>query len=174
MTVWTERSVGRLIVRVLFQRRVLAVPNCTWTGDECDLLVVEPRLRLIDVEIKVCRADLVADGRKDKWWRGWTWGAGGRVRGARRTWPQSVWKHYYCLPAEVWSDGLLDVVSPASGVLVIETVRAAPRIRVVRRVTANRDAKPISPADCVDIARLAGLRMWDALAEVDRLRGVVG
>ena len=58
---WTERSIGGLVVRQLFQRRVLAVPNCCWTGSECDLLVIAPCLRIIDVEIKISRADLRAD-----------------------------------------------------------------------------------------------------------------
>ncbi|KAG1254471.1 hypothetical protein G6F68_010834 [Rhizopus microsporus] len=37
-----------------------------------------------------------------------------------REWPRQVWKHYYALPAEIWTDELLDCLgSPASGVLLL-------------------------------------------------------
>ena len=43
---------------------LVMVPNCYWTGDECDLLVVRNDLRLVDVEVKISRSDLKADAGK--------------------------------------------------------------------------------------------------------------
>ena len=169
MPKWTERSIGGLVVRELFQRRVLAVPNCCWTGNECDLLVVAPCLRIIDVEIKISRADLRADAGKDKWWHSLGFWYGEKPPRRARDWPHSVWKHYYCLPATVWRDDMLAVIAPTSGVLLIREARnGAPYIDSIRRARPNPDAKPIDARQAIDIARLAGLRMWDALAEIDR------
>ncbi|KAG1523066.1 hypothetical protein G6F51_014555 [Rhizopus arrhizus] len=85
-----------------------------------------------------------------------------------REWPRQVWKHYYALPAEIWTDELLDCLgSPASGVLLLTNEGGQVKARVRRAATHNRDAKIISPASAVDIARLASLRMWDAYARLE-------
>lgn len=66
---WSEHAIARALVRQTFNRKYLVVvPNCNWTGHECDLLVVTENLRIIDVEIKISRADLKADAKKEKWW----------------------------------------------------------------------------------------------------------
>ena len=150
-----------------FERKHLViVPNCSWPGSECDLLVVTPSLRVIDVEIKISRSDLKADAAKEKWYHQWDWRVDGPYNTAarrRRDWPQNVWKHYYCMPDEIWKPELVEHVSPVSGLLVIDGDADQPFIRVERPAKPNRKADCISPADAVDIARLASLRMWDAL-----------
>ena len=62
---WSENLIAATLARVVFQHKHLViVPNCSWPGSECDLLVVTPNLRVIDVEIKISRADLKADARR--------------------------------------------------------------------------------------------------------------
>jgi hypothetical protein len=146
------------------------VPNCNWTGNECDLLVVEPRLRLIDVEIKTTRSDLLADPGKDKWWHPLGFWHGERPPRKPREWPQQIWKHYYCLPLAVWQDDLIGALPPKSGIVLIhEGQHGQPYLKVLRRCRANPNAKPIDHGQAINIARLAGLRMWDALREIDRV-----
>lgn len=42
---WSDPVIAAALVRQTFQRKCLVVvPNCMWTGHECDLLCVEPRL----------------------------------------------------------------------------------------------------------------------------------
>ncbi|MDH2239117.1 hypothetical protein N5K27_22670 [Pigmentiphaga sp. GD03639] len=177
--------IARAIAQQTFNRKYLVmVPNCNWTGYECDLLAVTENLRLIDVEIKISRADLRADAKKDKWWRRRSVGLphvvedtneSGRVIRRRhvyaehfeiREWPAKVWKHYYAMPREIWTDTLFDELgSPASGVLLLDRDPAGGvTVRVARSATPNRDAEKISPAAAMDIARLASLRMWEAYA----------
>ena len=134
---------------------------------------------------QISRADLKADAAKAKWWHQRYVGAPRRVeehdeRGrpirrrniyARefelRTWPPKVWKHYYAMPADIWSDDLLGSLgSPASGVLLADA--GGVRIRVRRPAKPCRGAEPISPAAAVDIARLASLRMWDAYERLEQ------
>jgi len=67
---WTEQSIARAIaLQTLDRKCVVLVDNCSWTGHECDVLGVTRDLRIIDVEVKISRADLKADARKDKWWK---------------------------------------------------------------------------------------------------------
>lgn len=66
---WSEGKVARILARNTFKNALCVLPNSTWTGDEIDLLVVPPCLRVVDVEIKISRADLKADAKKGRWWR---------------------------------------------------------------------------------------------------------
>lgn len=43
-------------------------------------------------------------------------------------------------------------------------------VRLVRHAKPCRDADKISAEQAIDIARLAGLRMWDALAALEQSR----
>ena len=89
----------------------------------------------------------------------------------RREWPAKVWKHYYALPREIWTPELFDCLpSPHSGVLLLESVRGQLRMTCERMAKPQRDAKQIDPADAVNIARLASLRMWDAIVDANTAR----
>lgn len=196
VTPWSERLIARAIALQTFQRRYLmAVPNCNWTGHECDLLVVTDNLRIIDVEVKISRADLKADAKKEKWWHREFLGYGPRVEhfaengrlqrvtqdrlsnDTPRAWPPKVWKHYYALPKEIWTPELAaSLPSASSGILLLDRdgyprpSGEQMRIDCIRRATPNKDAKPISAGAAVDIARLASLRMWESYSEVEAMR----
>lgn len=160
---WTAAAITRAVIRSqVFNRNVVAVPCTNWTGHECDLLVVEKRLRIIDLEVKISRSDLKADLKKAKWWHHrWAKPWNRVALEERNDWPPGVWKHYYAMPAEVWDAKLLAHIPATSGVLLL---RRPNQVSVVRPAKPNIKAKPVSAADAIDIARLAGLRMWDALA----------
>lgn len=163
---WTEARVTRAVVRTAFRGAVLAVPCCGWTGHEADLLLVTRNLRLIDVEVKISRADLRADAKKAKWWESRTWQER-NLPPLPRHWPPKVWKHYYAVPRDVWTDDLGACIPAASGVLLLSYRGGKVNLDVGRAAKPNRDAQPVSAADAVDIARLAGLRMWDALLRLE-------
>lgn len=173
---WTEAKIGSALARQTFKKGLVVVPNCTWTGHECDLLVVTEKLMLVDVEVKISRADLKVDARKDKWWkRTAMWGYGeDRPPPVHRDWPPKVWKHYYALPRAIWKPELMDVLaSSASGVILLDEQHRShlPLIASVeRRAKPNPEAKPINATGVADIARLASLRMWDAFKDVERIQ----
>lgn len=175
---WNEHAIAGAIARqTLASKCVVLVDNCNWTGHECDVLAVTTDLRIIDVEVKISRADLKADARKDKWWhRQW-----GHYNPATqrydtpppvaRVWPPKVWKHYYALPADIWKPELIDCLpSAASGVLLLKDAGGDVRVTCWRRATPNRDAARLEAAQVMDIARLANLRMWDAYRTAENLR----
>lgn len=176
---WSEALIIRAISLQTLQRKcVVLVDNCSWTGHECDVLAVTQDLRIIDVEVKISRADLKADAKKDKWWQRLTYAEAQRrgvdmwSRGDARQHPPKVWKHYYAMPAEIWADSLLQFLpSRASGVLLLEQRKGSSLpvlVKCVRRATPNRDATRLSAEAAIDIARLANLRMWEAYARTER------
>ena len=169
---WSEHSIARAIsLQTLARKCVVLVDNCSWTGYECDVLGVTTDLRIIDVEVKISRADLKADAKKDKWWHRMTWGAPKDAV----THPRKVWKHYYALPKEIWKPELLDCLpSTASGILLLDRDGyprqggQAMRVECVRRATPAKDAYRLKPEEVMDIARLANLRMWEAYHRQDQ------
>ena len=182
---WSERMIAQAVALQTLKRDCLVlVDNCNWTGHECDVLAVTRDLRIIDVEVKISRADFKADARKEKWWqRRMRWagdkqpvGTGtdlfGPVQRAQRTHPPRVWKHYFAMPREIWREDMADLLpSPACGVLLLEHGRPG---HVV--VTSHRRVKPdphayrLTAAQAIDIARLASLRLWGAYDTIERYR----
>lgn len=194
---WSEHTIARAIaLQTMARKCVVLVDNCSWTGYECDVLGVTTDLRIIDVEVKISRADLKADAKKDKWWHRTFIGYGERkevhndagrmIRIEQPSLydskplqhPRKVWKHYYALPKEIWRPDLLDCLpSPASGVILMREQRnsATPVVtEVIRRATPNKDAYRLKPEEVIDIARLANLRMWDAYAQRDAAKSSEG
>lgn len=186
MMQWSEGVIARAISRQTLARKcVVLVDNCNWTGHECDVLGVTTDLRIIDIEVKISRADLKADARKDKWWHrfGAVYGGVGpdgrtlwkTPDPAARPWPPKVWKHYYALPKDIWTPELLDCLpSKNSGVLLLAPGQNPDVMPVVvsvaRRCTPNKDATKLQPQHVMDIARLANLRMWNAYEQLDSER----
>lgn len=179
---WTEGLIARAIsLQTLARKCVVLVDNCNWTGHECDVLAVTTDLRIIDVEVKISRADFKADAKKDKWWAHLTY-AQAEARGVDmwnhrdpRDWPPKVWKHYYALPEEIWTPDLADAMpSTTSGVLLLRAGRGFDRfsepavvVKCIRRACPNKHASRLEPEQVMDIARLANLRMWEAYHQRD-------
>lgn len=162
-----------IALQTLSRKCVVLVDNCNWTGHECDVLGVTTDLRIIDVEVKISRADLKADAKKDKWWRRTLWrDMEGPPQLLRH--PPKVWKHYYAMPQALWHESLFDFLpSPTSGILLLREQRNSVTPLAVtceRRATPNKDADRLTPAQAVDIARLANLRMWEAYKGIDALQ----
>lgn len=168
---WDDPTIIRYLVREVFARSLVLVDHTHWTGHECDLLVVHPSLRLIDVEVKVDKQDFKIDALKDKWWMSvpnkhrpqtpspW-------LRG--HLWPDKIWKHYYVVPMEVWSDTLLPYCPPNSGIVLVKHQRGYIRHNVIRAAKPDRNAKPVTTPQAIDIARLASLRLWNTRAWTEK------
>jgi hypothetical protein len=169
---WSEAAIARALARSTFKGDLCVVDNCSWTGHECDLLVVTHNMHVVDVEIKISRSDLKADKDKAKWWhRGFGhWATGKYVEAPRVAlpYPMRVWKHYYALPKDVWRDDMMEHVQKNSGVLLLSPPRnTGERIHVdcIKRAKPDRTAYRLTMFDLVDVARLASLRMWDAYSK---------
>lgn len=170
---WTETKIAwALAIQHFNARHLVIVPNCRWTGHEADLLVVTKGLNLIDIEIKISRSDFKADAKKEKWWhKRYHYGnEGPPAPDFPRHHPPRVYKHYFAMPADIWNDSLVDSLpSPSCGVLLLEKSRGHIWVRETRRAKENRKAPKLTPQQAIDIARLASLRMWDALLKIDSM-----
>lgn len=168
----TADDIAACLARNTFKDAAIAVDRCYALGDECDILVVARNLRYIDVEVKVSRADLKADRRKDKWRECVPWGSQAEPR--HLDWPRGVWKHYFAMPEDIWKPELVEFMSPCSGVLLVRGgITSAPRfwrVKCARRARANNSAPPASPDAIVNLARLAGFRMWDTYEKLEAQR----
>jgi hypothetical protein len=172
---WTEGIIARAIAMQHLNRSCFVmVDNCNWTGNECDVLAVTKDLRILDIEIKISRADFKADTNKGKWWHShigtWIDGKYQAPEPTRRAWPRKVWKHFYAMPADLWKPEMkLQLASPHSGVLLVrESPWNAGRVEVYTEIRANpdREAQRLTPAEVIDIARLGNLRMWNAYESI--------
>lgn len=169
---WNEGKIGRILARDIFNSDLCVLPNCTWTGNEIDLFVLTTDLYIIDVEIKISRADLKIDKEKDKWWTK-SWGKYNpatqlyeRPAPTPKVYPTKTWKHYYAMPKSIWKDDLLEHIQPISGILLIDDFE---RVSCIKRATPNRKATKVETEHAIEIARLTSFRMWKAYERTDKL-----
>ena len=170
---WSEKMIARTLAMQVFNRKYLMViPQCNWTGEECDLLCVTENLRIIDIEIKISKADLKRDEAKDKWYHRYDFRKDGPRTEVRRLreWPKHVWKHYYAMPFELWKPEMIEFIQPNSGIILLKDSHGAIMPIMKKRAIPNRRATTITPEDAIDIARLASLRMWGTYHELHNLR----
>lgn len=191
----TADDITRCLAASLFKSDLVVVDRCCWPGSECDLLVVTPNLRVIDVEVKISRADLKADRDKSKWFMqpDWLWGkehGPPMPNNLPRDWPKNIWKHYYAVPASLWRPEFVNLIKPMSGVITVDVARAEAGDRrrqaqaakppsqwfhkVVRRARPNKANEPIGPKSLRKIAYLASFRLWRSYDDIDRLRDDYG
>ena len=170
---WSEEKIARVLSASIFENKyVMTIPNCNWTGYESDLFAVTEQLKIVDFEIKISRSDLKADAKKDKWWhRGYDVGAQEYVE-KKLEHPRKVWKHYYVMPAEIWSDDLYEAIPANSGVIVLKEGHSVQYGKVcgaslLRRAKPNRDAYVLNKHQVMNIARLLQYRTWVALRKLD-------
>lgn len=152
--IWSEGLIAAAISRRYLNRQhLVVVPNCNWTGNECDLLCVTKDLRIIDFEIKISRSDFFADAKKSKWWS---------AHVNKDGHPLKVWKHYFVMPAEIWTDDMIDrLPSTSCGVLLlIKSTKGEVLMSCKQKAKPAKVAYRLSDKDVIDIARLASLRMW--------------
>ena len=174
---WTERNISHSLARDFFgNQNIVLVPNCNWTGHECDLLVVTQDLRIIDVEVKISKDDFKNDILKEKWWESHFMNENtGRYQRhkvpVKRTHPIKVWKHYYAMPKEIWKPEFQEFLpSQNCGVILLSTRGNRIIAELHKRAIPNRKADMISEHDAINIARLANLRMWNAYETIDKLK----
>lgn len=175
---WTAREICRqLYIQAFRGKHLIICPNTYWPGSETDLLIVRNDLRLMEVEIKISRSDLKADKHKDKWFDQWTWRSGQpwlphelRPAPTPRTHPRRIWKHYYCMPEAVWKEGLEEDIPPTSGIILMRDHRYAVGCWLHRQAKPAKNPDRIAPEELADIARMQSHKMWEAFAEVDRVK----
>lgn len=165
---WTENTIAFRLIQHHFRGQMLsATQRCSHTGDEADLLLIDKKLRFIDVEIKTSRQDFKNDRKKHKW-KGrkkefYTEDDLGKtkriVEWEIKDWPNKIYKHYFALPETVWSDDLLEFLpSDKCGIILLSE---GGNIYVHKKAKTNSKAPKATIDDINNIARLTSLRYWN-------------
>jgi hypothetical protein len=129
------------------------IPNAYWgigLSWEADLIIVSARRFLTEVEVKVSRADFIADAAKDKH----------RLTDSRR-----IKSFYYAMPAEVWESSKDVWRAPGAGVITVaeDTAKYKLGFDVVKfEIPAHqrRDAEPMADHHFAKLGNLMSLRYW--------------
>ena len=132
-------------------RKNIVAPNISWglKLHECDLLVLTPSGYCYEIEIKITRADLRADSKKQ--------------HGHLST---KISRLYYCVPA-VLQDFALANIPERAGLLVVKspTWLWAQKVREAQRYTDYQ-----WPAvDRIKLAHLGAMRIWSLLENLNRV-----
>jgi hypothetical protein len=147
---FTEAHMQVAMARYFDSRRNIVVPNISWGMQlhECDVLVLTPAGFAYEVEIKVNRADIVADGKK-----------------AHGHYDKKLVKLFYAVP-KFLADFALTKIPERAGLLAVEspTWLWAQQIRAAKqtgdyRWTAEQRLK---------LAHLGCMRIWPLLENLNR------
>lgn len=138
---YSEQQISKLVAGFyLNSKHLLVINNLKWSGYECDLFAVSPSMRPIEFEIKASRQDFFADAEKEKWKK-----------------PLNVWKHYYIMPQNIYSEDLLERrPHKSSGILLIDDNN---RIKEAIKAQTMADTH-IKVAALLNITRLLSVRHW--------------
>lgn len=185
----TESKIAHYLAMTHWHGKHLAMlRNCHAAGGhESDLLVINEKRRVIDIEIKVSVSDFKADAKKSKWrdsisaydaalrhdsikthhshtrtFRGQPIKENWYTYHVNLSHPNKVWKHYFCMPASIWDESLIEhLPSKACGVMLIDEFEGRiTGVGTIRPAKANPDFKALTNSEILNISRLMTLRMW--------------
>ncbi len=136
----TTLEIELAVSRFFDERRHLMVPNVSWGLGlhECDMLIVTKNGYANEVEIKINRYDLRADGKK------------------RHQHKSNLIKRlFFAIPAELLE--FQGYIPERAGVLV---ANGTGWVRLIRPAQINKQAKPLNPEQILCLGRLASMRIW--------------
>lgn len=144
----TAKDVELAVVSFFGARQNLMVPNVSWgmIHYEADLVVLRPSGYAEEVEIKVTRADLIADGRKH-----------------HRHNSNMFRKLWFAIPENLVR--CIEFIPERAGILVIGSNGVS---NVLRQPTVNGAAQKLTQAQQYQLARLGALRIWGLKRELAR------
>ena len=144
----TTIEIEEKLARFFNYRQNIIVPNISWGFyiHECDLLILRRSGHLLEVEIKVTRADLKKDQRKEH----------GHIDHNNRI--KELW---FAIP-EYLQDSI-DCIPERAGILVLSRNNdMGPHLncRVIKEARVNNQAVKLCLDEKLAIARLGTLRIW--------------
>jgi hypothetical protein len=152
------------LARFFNYRVYTIVPNVSYgfgLNHECDLLLLDKKLRLTEVEIKISRSDLRADFKKTH---------GHRSRYISRL--------IYAVTEDIL-DTALEIVPKENGIVVVkqrqignpETGHVVNRCEWVRQCQHDKTKQPITESRALELTRLGCMRIWSLKEKNNRRHG---
>lgn len=136
-----------MVGRYFHPRANLVVPNVSWGMGihECDLLVATKAGYLLEVEIKVTKADLIRDALK------WHQHRNDKIK--------HLW---FAIPS--YLEDCIEHIPERAGIITVSPPKndgwLRQRVRKLREPQTNKAATPITERERYMLARLGALRIW--------------
>lgn len=139
----TTSEMELIIANYFGTRKNIIVPNVSWGFNihECDLLIIRKSGYLVEIEIKISRADLKKDLKK------WHKHNDKRVK-----------QLYFAIPGYMEKD--IDLIPSRAGIIIIRKNKF-PYVDILRKPMTNVLAKKLDFKQQLSIARLGVLRFWN-------------
>ncbi len=161
---WNADAVAFAVATHIFHwRKYVVVPNVSWglLPHEADMIAMTDAGYLSEVEIKVSKADFLADREKYK------------HRLAESRGPHELIKEfYYAMPTTVWDKCKPEDLPTGAG-LILCGLRGEygkeDRAYVAQKPTINPGARKMSDAERQQLMRLCYMRYWCRQESVERL-----
>ena len=158
-----------LAIAQYFNPRIhLIVPNISHGMNlhECDLLVMNGKNYGVEVEIKITKADLKKDAEKSH---------GHRSNKIRRL--------FFAIPEYLYTDDIIALIPERAGIFIVkpreEVIRVIydqkssyftrPKCIIKRTAKINKDARPFTDKERVEMGRLGMLRYWNIRTKLNTI-----
>lgn len=151
---WTADAIARAIGRSVFPwRDYVLVPNVSWgmLPHEADLIAVSESLWLKEVEIKISKADFLADRKK---WK--------HAMAARMGQHHLVSEFYYAMPGSIWQKCKPEDLPEGAGLILVSPEYRAGDLRawVEKKAEHNPSSRKLNPKEHYQAMRLGYMRYW--------------
>jgi hypothetical protein len=152
----TARHLEIIAARHFNYRTNLIVPNISWglgLNYEADLLVVNDRRFVKEIEIKISFSDLKADISKNKF--------------IAQCFTEKIKQFYYLISPNLEKrvKDILDIIPEFAGLLLASEISYSDgkkyfRIKLIKSSKVNRRARPLSSTEYNHLLHLASMRIW--------------
>lgn len=147
------------VARFFDVRQNIIVPNISWGLGihECDLLIVTTSHYAIEVEIKISKADIVAD--KKKW---------------HNHYSKKIRSLMFAIPEELQS--CIDLIPVQAGVILIKEYDTNHQLycHIARKGQINTDARKLTDKEVLHAAKLGAMRTWKLRETIQKMRKLYG
>ena len=126
-------------------RRNIIIPNLSWGIGihECDIFIIRSSSGYaIECEIKVSKADLVKDAKKNHDH------SDNRIK-----------EFYFAIPEYLY-ESCKDLIPKHAGIITCEIYRNKPKATIVRNPIINKNARKLTIEEQFKITKLGCLRVW--------------
>lgn len=121
----------------------IIVPNVNFmVGHECDLLIVYPSGKTIEVEIKRSKSDTKVDLKK-----------------FHKHISNKISALYFALPIEIYED-CKEFIPEKAGIITVFSQNGLESVKVVRKPVINKMARNLTNIEMQKVMRLGCLRIW--------------
>ena len=128
-------------------RQNIIVPNISWGFfiHECDLLIIRKTGYVLEVEIKISRADLIKDGEK---------------KHNHEDYFNRIKELWFAIPD--YLEDCIDLIPKNAGIITVYYNEWAEKLccKIIRNAVINKNARSLAQNEILKVAKLGTMRIW--------------